>query len=470
MHAHDPLIDRPVPQCVRALAAPASVGFLFQTLFNVVDTYFAGRIGTTAQAALSLSFPVFFIVVSVGSGIQVGTTALVARALGARDRKLAGEYARQGLLFGLAAAVALTALGLALAEPLFAVLGARGDYLAAGLDYMLPIFALAVLPVMIHVFNALLQAEGDTRSLRNVLVVSSLANVALDPWFIHGGLGLPPLGITGIAAATLLCQGAGAAYLGIKAARTGLYAGPESAGWRPRARPLAELARQSLPAAFNYATMGLGIFLITYFVADFGQAAVAAYGVATRVEQIALMPTIGLNIATLTLTARNLGAGRPDRVRATLRAALAYGAWLTVPCTILLFLLAPQLMDAFSADPAVRVEGVRFLRIMAFLLYAYVLLFVHVACMQGLSRPLFAIRVGIWRQALAPTALFLLTTRVLGMGIAAVWWSIFAVNATAALYCVWRVRRTLAAIEAAHGPALLDTTGHASTIPDTENP
>lgn len=434
----------PIRKGVLLLAVPASVGFLFQTMFNVVDTYFAGIIGTTAQAALSLAFPVFFIVVSVGSGVQVGTTALIAHALGAEDRRAAGEFARQGLAFGLITAAALTFLGLTLARPMFRLLGAEGDYLAACLDYMLPIFALAVSPVLIYVFNALLQAVGDTKSFRNVLMASALANVGLDPWFVYGGLGLPPMGITGIALATMICQAGGAAYLGVKARRTGLYAEPGSGGWLPRARPFADIARQSLPAAFNYATMGLGIFVITYFVAHFGQAAVAAYGVATRVEQIALMPSIGLNIAALTLVARNYGAGRMDRVRETLNTCLVYGAMLMGTCTVLLYALAPTLIALFTADAAVASEGARFLRIMAFLLYAYVLLFVHVACMQGLKRPMFAVWVGLWRQIAAPVALFWITTRLLDLGIGAIWWSIVAINGSAALFSLVYVRRVLA--------------------------
>lgn len=446
MNASHDLTTRPIPECIRTLAIPASVGFLFQTMFNVVDTYFAGLIGTTAQAALSLAFPVFFIVISVGSGVQVGSTALVANAIGAGDTAKAGEYARQGLAFGIITAAALTVLGLLLARPMFSLLGAQGDYLQACLEYMLPIFALSVSPMLIYVFNAVLQAQGDTKSFRNVLIASALANIGLDPWFIYGGFGLPPMGITGIALATMLCQAGGALYLGIKARRTGIYAQPGSGTWLPRPEPFADIARQSLPAGFNYATIGIGIFIITYFVAYFGKAAVAAYGVATRVEQIALLPSIGLNIAALTLTAQNYGAGRLDRVREALNTALIYGGYVMGAGTVLLYAFAPKLMNTFTTDPAVITEGVRFLRIMAFLLYAYVLLFVHVACMQGLKRPMFAVWVGIWRQVAAPVALFWLTTRILDLGVGGVWWSIVAINASAAIFSLVYVRRKLAAM------------------------
>lgn len=445
--SNNDLVTRPIPEGIRHLAVPASVGFFFQTMFNVVDTYYAGLIGTTAQAALSLAFPVFFVVISVGSGLQVGSTALIGQALGAGDTRQAGEYARQSLGFGLMTTVLLTIVGLTSARLLFSLLGAQGDYLEACLDYMLPIFALCVFPLLIYIFNAVLQAQGDTKSFRNVLVASSAANIGLDPWFIYGGFGLPPMGITGIAAATVLCQAGGALYMGIRAWRTGIYSHAESGGWRPRAMPFADIARQSLPAGFNYVTIGLGIFIITYFVSRFGQTAVAAYGVATRVEQIALMPTIGLNIATLTLTAQNRGAGRLDRVHQVLTKTLSYGAWMMVPAGVAVFLAAGPLMEAFTDDPLVRAEGVRFLRIMAFLLYAYVVLFVSVAMLQGLKRPMFALWMGLWRQITAPVILFGTTTILMGFGVGAIWWSIAFINATAAGYSWLYARRVLARLE-----------------------
>lgn len=441
------LVTRPIPEAIRLLAVPASIGFFFQTMFNVVDTYYAGLIGTTAQAALSLSFPVFFVVISVGSGLQVGATALMGQALGADDHRQAGEYARQSVAFGLIVTVLLTIVGLSCARTLFSLLGAEGDYLQACLDYMLPILGFCIFALMIQVFNAALQAQGDTKSFRNVLMASSAANIALDPWFIYGGFGLPAMGITGIAAATLVCQAAGATYMGVRAWRTGIYSHAEAGSWLPRIEPVRDIARQSLPAGVNTATIGLGIFIITYFVSQFGQAAVAAYGVATRVEQIALMPSLGLNISTLTLTAQNRGAGRLDRVHEVMDKALAYGARMMIPAGVLVFVAAGPLMEIFTDDPQVRTEGVRFLHIMAFLLYAYVVLFVSVALTQGLKRPMFALWIGLWRQIAAPVVLFGTTTMLLGFGVGAIWYSIAFINATAAIYSWIYARRTLAGLE-----------------------
>ena len=130
------ILNDPIPVLVRRLAVPASVGFFFNTMYNVVDTYFAGRISTDSLAALSLSFPIFFIMIALGTGISQGTTALIANALGAGDPRRAHLYLVQAFLFGVLLSIVLTLAGLLSAPFLFKVLGAKDGYLAISLQYM----------------------------------------------------------------------------------------------------------------------------------------------------------------------------------------------------------------------------------------------------------------------------------------------------------------------------------------------
>jgi Na+-driven multidrug efflux pump len=179
-----------------------------------------------------------------------------------------------------------------------------------------------------------------------------------------------------------------------------------------------------------------------------GQEAVAAYGVATRIEQIILLPTIGLNVAALTLAAQNAGAGLYDRVRQAVRTALLYGALVATVGAVAMFLAARPLMDLFTDDPAVVAIGAHYLRIAAFLEYAYVLLFVNGSALQGLKRPQLALWLGLFRQVVAPVTFFWLTTEVLGLGLPGIWWTIFAVNWIAALVAVRLARREVDRLEA----------------------
>lgn len=182
----------PVPRVIGAIAVPASVGFFFNTMFNVVDTYFAGVISTQALAALSLSFPVFFIIIALGSGVATGTTALMATALGAGEIDRARMFAVQGFVFGGLLSIILTAVGLVASQPVFSVLGASGNYMETALLYMETIFHGAFFFIMAYMLNAVLNALGDTRSFRNVLVATFFSTSSWTPGSSTGGSVSPP--------------------------------------------------------------------------------------------------------------------------------------------------------------------------------------------------------------------------------------------------------------------------------------
>ena len=429
------LTSDPIARLVRDLAVPASIGFFFNTMFNVVDTWWAGRISTQAQAALSLSFPVFFILIATGSGLAQGATALIANALGSGDVSRARHYVAQSALLGTVAGLLMTGVGLLVAPALFRLLGATEEYLSLSLAYMNMILLGSVVFVLQAVLNGGLQAQGDTRTYRNVLVAGCLLNMAVDPWLLYGGAGVPALGISGIALATVLITVAGTAYVALRVRRTALGAGLRSRDFQPRAATFREIALQGLPASLNMMTVALGIFVITWFVSRFSPKGVAAYGIATRVEQIVLLPTIGLNIATLTLSGQNHGAGRPGRVQQAWTTALRYGLSLMAVGGLVLLTLATPLMEVFSRDPEVVAAGRSYLRVAAVTLGAYVVLYQTVFMLQGLKRPLFGLWIGLYRQVAAPAILFPLLAFSTGanLGLQGIWFGIALTNGSAAL-------------------------------------
>ncbi len=442
------LTKRPIPEVVRQVAVPASIGFFFTTMFNVVDTWWAGQIDTEAIAALSLSLPVYMIITSLGNGIGTGSTAIMGAALGAGDKKQASLTALQMLGFGVILSAFLAWFGLTFSPDIFRFLGAEGQYLDKCLTYMNPIYICNFTAVFLYLFNAVLQSQGDTKSFRNVLIFSASMNVLLDPWFILGGFGLPAMGIAGVAWATVLLQGCGCIYLAYKARKTGLLKTDKGKNLIPRPKVYADIAHQGFPASLNFMTIALGFFVIFRFVSQFGPEATAAYGIATRIDQIVLLPTIGLNVASLTITAQNYGAGHIARIREALHKNLKYGAFLLIPLSIPIFLLAEPLMGFFTNDPSVIAVGAEYLRIDAFTLYGYVLIFVSTSALQGMKRPMFAIWMGLSRQIAAPWALFTLFTSVLGYGTIALWLSISVIVWSAAAISLWFASKTIQGIKA----------------------
>jgi putative MATE family efflux protein len=437
------LITKPIPGLIAQLAIPASIGMFFNTMYNVVDTYFSGLISTEAIAALSLSFPVFFVILAIGFGISTGATALIANALGAGDEKKAQRYAIQSVSFTLLLSISLTLVGLFSAPFLFRLLGAGGTYLTSSLTYINIIFYGLVFFSLTYVLNAILAAQGDTKSFRNVLIIGFFLNLIFDPWFIYGGLGLPALGIAGVAWATVFIQLFSTLFMGFRVIRSGLIGRECWALFVPRRRYFSDIAKQGFPASLNTMSIALGIFIITWFISKYGQEAVAAYGIATRVDQIALLPIMGLTTATLTLIGQNNGAARYSRCREVYRQSLLYGILITTVSMIVVLLFPRAIMQLFTEDEAVLGIGAFYLKISAFIYWAYIILFVAVAALQGLKRPSYAIWIGLYRQIVAPAIVFYALATLLGMGLTGIWWGIFAVTWSATIITLIYVRSTM---------------------------
>lgn len=426
-----------IPQLTWRIAIPASVGMFFNTMYNFVDTYCAGLLSTDALAALSVSFPVYFVVFAIGSGLSQGTTALIANALGAGDRDDARRLFAQALVLTVIVGVGVSAAGWLAAPWMFRQLGAEGDYLRVVLSYMNVILLGGVFFFLPMTLNSLLSARGETWVYRNFLIAGFIANSVLNPLFMWGWLGLPAMGAAGIALATVLIQMGGCVWLARHVISTDVCHAMPRTCFRPDGPTIRRILAQSVPAALNMLTIAVGIFVITWFVKHFGKQAVAASGIATRIEQLVLMPVIGLNSAVLSLVAQNYGAGLPHRVREAWATNLKYGASLMLLGGALLWIIREPAMRLFTQDAAVISHGGNYLSIAAFTLAAYPILFVTVFTMQGLKRPTYGLWMGLYRQVAAPFIVFHTLAFTLGLGLWGVWWGIGIVTWSAAFFALW---------------------------------
>lgn len=436
------LISAPIPEMVRKIGIPVSIGAFFSTMFNVVDTYFAGTISNDALAALALSFPIFFIIIAFTFGLQSGSAALIGNALGAKDKENAERFAVQGIVFGFVCSIFVTIVGLSIAAPLFRVLGASGEYLDIALSYIIPIFYGTVLFAFVQTLNAILNSIGKTGPYRNVLIVAFLLNIVLDPWFINGGLGVPALGITGIALATLLAQLVRALYLGYHVYRSGVISRQRLLkNLLPQPKAFMQISRQAFPSILDLGMNSIGFFVLTFFVSKFGQEAVGAFGAASRLEQIALLPALALDVATLALVAQNNGAGLKERVKATFNTGILYGLIVLTTGAALLFVFARPLMEIFSDDPEVINIGVTFIRIRVWALPAAPLYFVAAATLRGIKQPTVALLMNFSRFVVIPIIGITIFVQLLGYGLLAIWWISLATLVIMSLFAYFYARR-----------------------------
>jgi len=425
---NDDLLHGKISKHFKTIAIPASIGFLFNTLYNVVDTIYAGRLGTDALAGISISFPIFFIIISLSYGLGNGGTALAAIALGEKDRIRFHHLLYNALILGIIFGIIVPILAPFILTPLFELAGAEGEILTLGLDYTKMIMYGTLFFALTTIINGFLSAQGNTKPFRNYLIIGFFMNLVLDPLFIFGWFGLPELGASGIALATVISQAFGTIYLGYHLMKSPLFNMAVIRECKLMLKVIGDLLRQGIPSSLNMATIAIGVFIINYFVVLYGGSdSVAAYGASMRIEQIALIPTIGLNIAVLTLVGQNFGANKIERLYEIRKKGTFYGVVIMLIGTVIIFPLAPYLVRIFDSNPNVVQAGTTYLRIEALAFTTYVFLNINVSVLQGIKKPKFAIYIGIYRQ-LIPFAIFYFLGTTLNMGIYGVWWGIVIIN------------------------------------------
>lgn len=436
------LTQDPIGPIIRSIAIPASIGTLFNTLYNIVDTYWAGRLSTDSLAALSLNFPVYLVAMSIGVGISSGTGALISNFVGSRDEHSAKKVLLQSLLFAVCIQLVLIGPMLLGLPALFELMGSgEGVYLRA-LSYARVIITGSIFMTLTMILNSSLTSRGNSKIYRNVLFLGFFFNLGLDPLLMNGvRVGsvtlIPALEEAGIALATILIQLLSALYIASKARSAGVFSELSLADLKPDLWLIRQIVSQSSPAFLSFLIMASGTFVITYFISAYGSSVVAAYGSAVRIEQVALIPTMGLTTALSALVGQNNGAGRFDRIRTSRKTSLLYGAFIMVVLLLPVLTLGKRLLGLFTDDTQVIETGYQYLLIQGITFYSYIILFQSNSVLQGLKRPTGVMWISLYRQILAPAVIFTLLSRGLGMEEVGIWWGIMIVNWSAALMTLY---------------------------------
>ena len=429
----NPLLSAPIPLMIRKIGIPVSIGAFFNTMYNVVDTIYGGLISNQALAALSISFPIYFIIVALGFGFSQGNTALIGNALGQDDTEKAQQYAVQGIGFGLIISILATIGVVQISPHLVAYMGATDPtYQQMALAYINPIFYGAIFFITVQMLMSILNALGDTKPGRNFLVAGFFLNLALDPWFIFGGFGLPAFGISGIAYATVLTQVLGCFYIGYIVSKTDLVTAVSlKKNLIPQPKVMWGIIQQGFPNMVDLMGVSLGFFVLNFFVSKFGPNAVAALGAASRLEQVALLPLLGLNVAVISLVARNNGAKQFGRVQETFQLSLIYGSGIMFVTMVLISLFARPLMGLFTEDPDIIRIGVNYVWIRNLGLIPSAIFFMSSSALRGIERPLLPLIYNIFRFVLLPWLFIIIFVQQLGFGLTSIW-----ISSTSAFFIV----------------------------------
>lgn len=405
------------------IALPSMTGYIFNSLYNWIATFWGGKISTAALAALSATFPVFLISIAIGQCMFTGALIIISNALGAKDDARARHYAEQAVglsvILGVVSAVVLAAS----ARPILVLLGAEGNTLELSLQYITTVSWGIPFQVFAMTCVAALISRGDTKFQRNVFILNAFLNVWLTPLFMYGirigGVSIiPKMGMHGIALATVIVQVLGAALIFRKVVSQNFIRVDSIRRFFINFSSGARIVFYGLPTFLQVGLASFGMLIINFFLFRLGTStAVAGYGIGIRVEQLILVTAIGIGMALSAIVGQNNGARQYHRIREALHTALMLAAIVLVCGMLPLALLGKYIAAIFTQEPAVINVTWHYLLFALAHFYGFLLLTLSSSTLQGMKHPVMPVILVVIRQLVLPWAFIPLFAYALGWGV-----------------------------------------------------
>jgi putative MATE family efflux protein len=435
-------LEGPITRALLTLAIPIILANVLQTGYQMTDAFWVGRLGASAVAAISISFPVTFLVIALGSGLAMAGATLSAQYMGAGRQDMVNHVAAQTMLMVAISSVVLGAIGYFLAPYLLTLLGVAPDVHDGALGFMRVSFIGIIFVFIYAMFQALMRGVGQTRIPLYIVLGTVLLNFMLDPLFIFGWGPVPASGVMGAAFATLATQ-ALAAVIGMAIFLRGKH-GIQLA-WRGFVPDLSYIKRAfflGVPASIELSTRALGLMVMSFLVASFGTLTIAAYGVGSNILQVVTIPVMGMSMAVSTLVGQNMGAGNIDRAARVTRLGALLGFAMLALAGIVAFLFAPQCVGFFIPnDPGVIAEGAHFIRIMCLAWGGIGIQLCIVSAFRASGNMLIAMVIAMVSQWMVQFPVAYVLSKHTVLQAQGIWWSFPVTNVIVALVSVcWFAR------------------------------
>ncbi len=362
-----------IRKAIFMLSVPMILEMLMESVFALVDIAYVSRVSTNAVATIGLTESVITLVYAVAIGLSMAATAVVARRVGEKDLKGAGQAAVQAIFLGVVVALGVSAIGIFYPKEILSLMGAEPDLIAEGYGYTQILLAGNITIMLLFLINAIFRGAGDASIAMWSLVLSNGLNIILDPIFIFGLGPIPEYGVMGAAIATTIGRGTAVIFQLILL----FY------GWSRikitvrdlvlRVGVMLNLIRVSLGGIGQFLIGTSSWVFLMRIMSEFGSEVLAGYTIAIRVMMFTLMPSWGMSNAAATLVGQNLGAQKPDRAEQSVWKTGKYNAWFMVIVSVGYLLFAKYIISAFSSDPSVIKYGSLCLQVIAagYVFYAY---------------------------------------------------------------------------------------------------
>lgn len=361
------------------------VTMLFQTLYVLVDLYWVGRLGTEAVAAVAISGNLMFLVLAATQMLAVGTTTLVAHAVGRRDRERATVVFNQAQVLSTLVGVLFLGLTMATRMPYARAMSADPVTMQLAADYLLWMIPAMALQFLLIAMGAGLRGTGNFRPGMVVQTFTVVLNIILAPFLIFGwGTGIA-LGVVGAAVATFVAILVGIVWMTWYFVPVDSYLKFRPHEWRPDYRLWRDMLKIGLPSGAEFALMSVYLVIVYVVTRPFGAAAQAGFGIGMRIIQAGFLPVVALGFAVSPVAGQNFGARKADRVRQTFRDAAVLAASVMLVLSAGIWIFAEALVRVFSSDPEVIGVGEEYLHIIGLTFVASGVVFVSSSMFQAMG-------------------------------------------------------------------------------------
>jgi putative MATE family efflux protein len=421
-------------KAIITFAIPMLIGNIFQQFYNMVDSIVVGNfVGTTALAAVGISFPIIFLMISLVMGLTMGTMVLVAQFYGARNYEKVRATIDTGYITLFWAGLVMTVIGVVSTPMILTLLKVPADVFPQASAYLRIIFAGLLATFGYNAISAILRGLGDSKTPLFILIAASLLNVVLDLVFVvafHWG-------VSGAAWATIISQAAsfigGLVYLDTRNKLVSLDIKRlmfDSAIFK-------KSLEIGLPTGVQQVMVSVGMMALSRIVNGFGTSTIAAFAAASRLDTFASMPAMNLSQAISTFTGQNMGAGKTERVKRGHLSALMVSSVISLVAGAAMLIFGSGLMSLFTPDAEVISIGARYLAIVGATYVLFSTMFINNGVMRGAGDafiPMINTILALWVVRI-PCAIFF--TGTLGMGSDGIWWSIPAGWLMGATFSTW---------------------------------
>ena len=411
----------PVNKLLISMSLPMMISMLVQALYNVVDSAFVARINENALTAVSLAFPVQNFMIAVASGTCVGVNALLSKSLGEKNQERADSTANNAIFLGFLNYVVFALFGIFGAELFFRSQTDVPEIVEYGKQYLNVCCIISFGMFAQFTFERLLQATGKTFYTMITQGIGAIINIILDPIFIFGYFGIPKMGVTGAAVATVIgqiCAGLLALFFNLKVNHE-IHISMKH--FRPDGNTIKKIYDVGVPSIIMLSIASVMSFAINKILLRFSTTAAAVFGVYFKLQSFIFMPVFGLNNGMVPIISYNYGARKPDRIMKTLKLSITYAVIIMAIGVVIFQVFPEQLLSVFNASEDMIKLGVPALRIISISFIFAGFCIVSGSAFQALGKGFLSLSNSVIRQLviLVPVA-YLLS---LSGNVHIVWWA-----------------------------------------------